>query len=294
MKPIGHYAARGMSLLFGTLTVMSFQQRFISTMRRGSLFSPFVFTNHHSLPSSITSSSSSLNSRLYMSTNPSGSGVDNIMNPNSYTEKAWENIQKLPQYGDKYGAQFVEAPILFKSLLDEGQGGLTQRILAKTGANINVIDKTLEDYLKRQPKVSDTSQKSLGKSMVDTLNKAQQIKKEFEDSFVSVEHLLMAVADTDSFIKKLLSDNNVRLPQLKEAVKAIRGSAKVTTRNAEASYESLKLYCRDLTEAAEQGKLDPVIGRDEEIRRTIQILSRRTKNNPILLGKYKWVRHCVW
>ena len=244
MKPIIHYAVRGMSVLFGTLTVMSFQQRFMSsTMRRGSFFSPFMLTSQHSLPSITSSSSSSLNSRLYMSANPSG-GVDNIMNPNSYTEKAWDNIQKLPQYGDKYGAQFVEAPILFKSLLDEGQGGLTQRILAKTGANINVIDKTLEDYLKRQPKVSDTSQKSLGKSMVDTLNKAQQIKKEFEDSFVSVEHLLMAVADTDSFIKKLLSDNNVRMPQLKEAVKAIRGSAKVTTRTAEASYESLKLYCR--------------------------------------------------
>jgi ATP-dependent Clp protease ATP-binding subunit ClpB len=188
-----------------------------------------------------------------MSTNPAGGGVDNIMNPNSYTEKAWEAIQKLPQYGDKYSAQYVEAPILFKSLLDEGQGGLTQRILAKTGTNINVIDKTLEDYLNKQPKVSDTSQKALGKSMIDALNKAQQIKKEFEDSFVSVEHLFLAVADSDSYIKRLLSDNGVKLNQLKDAVKSIRGSAKVTTRSAENTYESLKLYCRDLTEAAEEG-----------------------------------------
>lgn len=289
MKSISHYAARGMSLFFGTVTVISFQQGLLhQTFRKASFFSsPFLTSNlianggnlmfqHHHI----------LQNRLLMSTSPSGGGgVDNIMNPNAYTEKAWESIQKLPQYGDKYGAQFVEAPILFKSLLDEGQGGLTQRILAKAGANVNVIDKSLEDYLKKQPKVSDTSTKSLGKSMVDTLNKAQSYKKELDDQFVSVEHLLLAVADTDTYVKRLLSENGVRINQIKDAVKAIRGSAKVTSRNAEDTYESLKKYARDLTAAAAEGKLDPVIGRDEEIRRTIQILSRRTKNNPILLGE---------
>jgi ATP-dependent Clp protease ATP-binding subunit ClpB len=212
-------------------------------------------------------------------------GVENPMNPNLYTEKAWENIGKLPGYGDKYGTQFLEATHILRSLMDDGAAGLSQRILFRAGVESKVIDTKLEEYLSKQPKVSDVSEKSIGKTAVECLKKASELKREFGDQFISVEHLLLAAASTDGFTKKLFIDNNVSYQKLKDAVLAIRGSNKVTSRTPEASYEALKQYSRDLTEAAREGKLDPVIGRDEEIRRTIQILSRRTKNNPILLGE---------
>ena len=148
-----------------------------------------------------------------------------------------------------------------------------------------------------------------GKSMVDCLVKASNIKKDYGDQFVSIEHLVLALgthsltsslalptyslthlsvsllAETDGFVKKMFNNNGITPAKLKDAVNSIRGNNKVTSRNPENSYEALKQYARDLTEAAAEGKLDPVIGRDEEIRRAIQILSRRTKNNPILLGE---------
>merc|ERR1712023_149078 len=114
---------------------------------------------------------------------------------------------------------------------------------------------------------------------------AMEYKKEFGDSFISIEHLVLAVADIDSQVKTELKNMKLSLQQLKESVQAIRGNNKVTSKNPEASYEALEKYGRDLTQAALDGKLDPVIGRDDEIRRAVQILSRRTKNNPILLGE---------
>merc|ERR1712023_279074 len=113
---------------------------------------------------------------------------------------------------------------------------------------------------------------------------AMEYKKEFGDSFISIEHLVLAVADIDSQVKKELKGLNIDVKQLKDAVQAIRGNNKVTSKNPEASYEALEKYGRDLTEAAEQGKIDPIIGRDDEIRRSMQVLSRRTKNNPVLIG----------
>jgi len=115
--------------------------------------------------------------------------------------------------------------------------------------------------------------------------KASNIKKDYGDQYVSIEHLVLALAETDGYVKKMFNNNGITAAKLKDAVTSIRGNNKVTSRNPENSYEALKQYARDLTEAAAEGKLDPVIGRDEEIRRAIQILSRRTKNNPILLGE---------
>jgi len=220
-----------------------------------------------------------------MSSMGSNSGIDNPMNPNLYTEKSWDSIAKLPQYGDEYGAQSLEAHHLFSSLVDEGEQGLAQRILSKANVDIPTLKSKLESFLRKQPKVSDTSSKVMGQSLLQCLTKSNSFKREFGDQFISIEHILLAIADTDGFTKKLLSEMNVNLSKLKEAVKEIRGSNKVSTRTPEATYEALKKYSRDLTEAAAEGKLDPVIGRDEEIRRAIQILSRRTKNNPILLGE---------
>lgn len=205
------------------------------------------------------------------------------MNPEGYTEKAWEAVAKLPQYADKYSTQNLEATHLLRSLFDEGPSGLAQRIISKAGADSKALDEKLEAYLNKQPKVSDTSAKMMGKTLSDLLTKSNSFKKEYGDQFVSIEHILLAAADTEGFTKQLLS--GVGVPKLKTAVDSIRGSNKVTSRNPEASYEALDKYSRDLTKAAMEGKLDPVIGRDDEIRRAIQILSRRTKNNPILLGE---------
>lgn len=215
----------------------------------------------------------------------SSSGVENPMNPNLYTEKAWDAIAKSPQFCERYSTQYVEAPLMMKSLLDEGPGGLAQRIFQKAGADVKALDSNIEKYLSKLPKVSDTSNKMMGKSMESTLKKAMEYKREFGDSFISIEHLVLAIADIDGPVKTELRNMKLSLQQIKDSVQAIRGNNKVTSKNPEASYEALEKYGRDLTQAALDGKLDPVIGRDDEIRRAVQILSRRTKNNPILLGE---------
>ena len=207
------------------------------------------------------------------------------MNPNLYTEKAWDAIAKLPQYADKYSTQYVEATHVLRALLDEGADGLAQRIIFKAGGDGKMLEKNLEEHFSKQPKISDTTNKAMGKSMTDCLTKANSFKRELGDQYISIEHLMLAMSDIDGTTKKLFSNVGLSLNKLKTAVESIRGNNKVTSRNPETSYEALKKYARDLTEAAAEGKLDPVIGRDEEIRRAIQILSRRTKNNPILLGE---------
>jgi ATP-dependent Clp protease ATP-binding subunit ClpB len=186
---------------------------------------------------------------------------------------------------DKYGAQYLEATHLLKALLDEGPNGLTQRIIKKAGLNPADIDRSLETHLKRQPRVSDVSNKMMGNSGRKALERALALRTEYQDAFVSIEHLFLATADTDGYSKTVFKEAGSSFEKLKEAVQAIRGSNKVTSRTPEGTYEALAKYSRDLTAAAAEGKLDPVIGRDEEIRRTVQILSRRTKNNPILLGE---------
>jgi ATP-dependent Clp protease ATP-binding subunit ClpB len=224
------------------------------------------------------------------------------------TEKAWDAIAKLPQISDQYSAQYLEATHILKSLLDEGPGGLAQRIITKAGVDPTVVAKNLDSYLKKQSKVSGATNKMLGQTGQKCLSRALALRSkllyreyhyyyandlicallflaEFGDSFVSVEHLFLASADTDGFSKTCFTEQGSSFDKLKEAVLAIRGSNKVTSKNPEGTYEALAKYGRDLTAAAAEGKLDPVIGRDEEIRRTIQILSRRTKNNPILLGE---------
>lgn len=220
-----------------------------------------------------------------MMSSRAGGGQDNLMNPNIYTERAWEALAKLPQYGDKYSCQSLEGMHLLKCLVDEGPSGLTQRILSKAGADTKLVDKKLDEALNRMPRVSDVSNKILGRSLSETLNKASSYKKDYGDQYISIEHLVLGVSDSDQNSRRVLNDCGVTTEKLKTSIDAIRGGTVVTSRSAEDQYEALAKYSRDLTAAAADGKLDPVIGRDDEIRRTIQILSRRTKNNPILLGE---------
>jgi len=223
---------------------------------------------------------------LHMSSMGDTGGLpSNPMDPNLYTEKAYAALAKLPQYGDKYQTQRMEAVHLLRSLIDEGPGGLSQRIITKAGVNTNAVSQKLDDYLNKQPKVSDYANKILGPTLLDALKNANNLRQQYKDQFVSVDHILLGAVNADSNVRKWFKELGASENQLAEAVKSIRGTKTVTSKTAEQAFEALAKYSRDLTEAAMQGKLDPVIGRDEEIRRTIQILSRRTKNNPILLGE---------
>ncbi|MFW9258549.1 MULTISPECIES: ATP-dependent chaperone ClpB [unclassified Nostoc] len=205
-------------------------------------------------------------------------------NPNQFTEKAWEAIAHTPDIVKQYQQQQIESEHLMKALLE--QDGLATGILTKAGVNLQKLRDRTEQFFKRQPKVSGSSSSVyLGRSLDTLLDRADGYRKEFQDEYISIEHLLLAYAKDDRFGKALFQEFGLDEGKLKNIIKQIRGSQKVTDQNPEGKYEALEKYGRDLTEAARKGQLDPVIGRDDEIRRTVQILSRRTKNNPVLIGE---------
>jgi ATP-dependent Clp protease ATP-binding subunit ClpB len=171
-----------------------------------------------------------------------------------------------------------------KGLLE--QEGLASAIFTKAGANLQKVRDRTEQFIQRQPKVSGSSTSVyLGRSLDTLLDRAEKYRQEFKDEFISIEHLLLGYAKDDRFGKSLCQEFGLDENKLKNIIKEIRGKQKVTDQNPEGKYQSLEKYGRDLTEAARKGQLDPVIGRDDEIRRTVQILSRRTKNNPVLIGE---------
>ncbi|MBW4593290.1 MAG: ATP-dependent chaperone ClpB [Brasilonema angustatum HA4187-MV1] len=205
-------------------------------------------------------------------------------NPNQFTEKAWEAIAHTPDTAKQYQQQQIESEHLMKALLD--QEGLANGVFTKAGVNLQKLRDRTEQFIQTQPKVSGSSSSVyLGRSLDTLLDRADGYRKELQDEYISIEHLLLGYAKDDRFGKKLYQEFGLDESKLKNIIKQIRGSQKVTDQNPEGKYQSLEKYGRDLTEAARQGKLDPVIGRDDEIRRTIQILSRRTKNNPVLIGE---------
>ena len=158
-------------------------------------------------------------------------------------------------------------------------------LLKKLNANPARIEQTLDAMIKAYPKVSGDGGQYLSNSANQALNKAQSFLKEFGDEFVSVEHLLLGLLSAGDNTSTLLKDAGINEKDLKLAIKELRGGSKVTSQSAEAQYNSLNKYAKNLNDLAQAGKLDPVIGRDEEIRRVLQILSRRTKNNPVLIGE---------
>ncbi len=205
------------------------------------------------------------------------------MNFNNFTIKAQEAVQKASEITLGFQQQAIEPAHILKGLLsvDENVVGY---ILKKLNVNINRLNTSLDEQINTYPKVSGT-EVYLSSTANSALQKAQSYLKEFKDEFVSVEHILLGILAASDKTSSLLKDQGVTEKDLKKAIKDLRGDAKVTDQNAEATYNALNKYARNLNEYAESGKLDPVIGRDEEIRRVIQILSRRTKNNPILIGE---------
>ena len=201
-----------------------------------------------------------------------------------FTEKAWGAVVAAQQLAQQKRQQQMESEHLLASLL--AQPGLATRILEKAGVDVGTLSQKLEAWIAGQPSLSAAPESIyLGKGLNAVLDRADALKKEFDDSYIAIEHLLLALAEDQRCGRQLLSQSGTSAAKLKQAVQAVRGTQKVTDQNPEGTYESLEKYGRDLTEAAKAGKLDPVIGRDEEIRRTIQILSRRTKNNPVLIGE---------
>ena len=212
---------------------------------------------------------------------------DNILDPSGYTERAWEALQRLSGIAKGYSQQVIESEVLLSAVLEDE---LARRLLTKaanddTGMLANVRRRT-GDFLARQPQVRHVRDggQVMGSSLREVLEGAKKLKGEFGDDFVSVEHLVLALWKDGRLRRGMLNDIPMSYESLMQAVKDVRGNKKVTSQSPEGTYEALEKYGRDLTAEAREGKLDPVIGRDSEIRRTIQILSRRTKNNPCLIG----------
>ena len=205
-------------------------------------------------------------------------------NPNQFTEKAWEAIVRTPDIVKQNKHQQIESEHLMKSLIE--QEGLATSIFNKANISVQRLRDRTDEFIRRQPTISNPGESVyLGRSVDSLLDRAEAFRQEFDDDYISIEHLILAYAKDDRFGKSLYQEFGLNENKLKEIIKQVRGSQKVTDQNPEGKYESLEKYGRDLTQLAREGKLDPVIGRDDEIRRTIQILSRRTKNNPVLIGE---------
>ncbi len=212
------------------------------------------------------------------------SGIMQPNNPQQFTEKAWQAVTQTLDIAKASQHQQMESEHLLKALME--QDGLATSIISKAGVNLSQFRQGLESYIQKQPKISGTiSSVYLGRSVDTLLDRADKYRKDYGDDFISIEHLILAYPQDDHFGKQFFNDFKLDEEKLKTIVKQIRGSQVVNDQNPEGKYESLSKYGRDLTEFARRGKLDPVIGRDDEIRRTIQILSRRTKNNPVLIGE---------
>ena len=204
--------------------------------------------------------------------------------PNKFTEQAWDGIVKSQEVARRFKNTNLEVEHLLLALLEQDKG-LTLRILQKAEIDPISLQQQLELFTNRQPKQPYVEQLYLGRSLDVMLDRAEAARESWGDKFIAVEHLLVGFSSDERVGRKTLRAFNLDPQDLELAIKAVRGSQKVTEPNQEDRYEALEKYGRDLTEQARQGKLDPVIGRDEEIRRVIQVLSRRSKNNPVLIGE---------
>ena len=205
------------------------------------------------------------------------------MNFNNFTIKSQEAIQQAQQLAQEYGHQQIENEHLFKALFNVDENVLPF-LLKKLNVNVPLLQQILDKELESFPKVSG-GQIMLSPTAGKALNEASIIAKNMKDDFVSVEHLILGIFKTTSKISQILKDQGMTEKTLKAAIDELRKGDRVTSQSQEETYNALNKYAKNLNQLAKDGKLDPVIGRDEEIRRILQILSRRTKNNPILVGE---------
>ena len=205
------------------------------------------------------------------------------MNFNNFTIKSQEALQRAQQLAQEFGHQQIENEHLFKAIAEVDENVLPF-ILKKLNVNVSLLNQILDKELQSFSKVSG-GEIMLSREAGKTMNEANIIAKNMGDEFVSLEHLLLAIFKSKSKIAQILKDQGVTEKDLNAAIQELRKGGKVTSQSAEETYNSLDKYAKNLNQLADSGKLDPVIGRDEEIRRVLQILSRRTKNNPMLVGE---------
>ena len=205
-----------------------------------------------------------------------------------FTEKLQESVRTAQGKAVRLHHQHIDIEHLLLSLLEQ-EGGLASGILARAGVNVEGLAARLQQELDRMPKVSGPSGPPDQVYVTGRLNRllttAEDEAKKLKDEYISIEHVLLAALADGGASGRILKEFGLTRDRLMQALREVRGSQRVTSQNPESTYEALERYGRDLTKLAEQGKLDPVIGRDEEIRRVIQVLSRRTKNNPVLIGE---------
>ena len=206
------------------------------------------------------------------------------INFDKLTVKAQEALQESQRDAENRGHQEISVEHLLVALLAQ-EGGVVVPIIEKVGADISALNVALEETLGKLPKIHGITQVHLGGELNILFNTAHREAEGLKDEYVSTEHLFLAMVDSKSPVAKVLEQNGLDRKRVLEALKGVRGSHRVTDQNPEERYQSLLRYGRDLTELARQGKVDPVIGRDDEIRRVIQVLNRRTKNNPVLIGE---------
>jgi ATP-dependent Clp protease ATP-binding subunit ClpB len=206
------------------------------------------------------------------------------MDLNRFTEKAQEALTAAQRRAAAGGQQQVDVEHLLLALLEQ-EAGLAPAILRKANVDVGGLLQRVERELDRLPRVSGGAGETVSSRLGRVLAKAEDEAKRFKDDYVSVEHLLLALSEETGASGRMLKEAGVTRDRLMTALQEVRGNQRVTSQNPEATYQALERYGRELTQLAAQGKLDPVIGRDEEIRRVIQVLSRRTKNNPVLIGE---------
>jgi len=199
------------------------------------------------------------------------------------TVKAQEALEAAQGIADEAGAGAVEPEHLLKALLDQAEG-IVRPIVAKVGADPSALDAAVTDVIANAPKVTGAVL-AVGPRLTTVLNDAFKAAEKMKDAYVSTEHFLLALADDKGEAGRVLDRAGATSARIAVALEELRGGAKVTDQNPEAQFQALERYGRNLTEAAREGKLDPVIGRVDEIRRAVQVLSRRTKNNPVLIGE---------
>ena len=214
----------------------------------------------------------------------SADGGAKKISQNEFTERAWEAIVLAPEIATNSQQQIVETEHLCKAMFEQ-KDSFALRILTQAGVDPSAAVGFIDRFISRQPKVSGGGQQVLGRHLEALVEEARVRRAAMGDDFVAVEHLVMAICKDERVGNALMAELGLNEDALKNAVIKLRGGTTVTDQGAEGKYESLNRYARDLTAEARAGKLDPVIGRDDEIRRTIQILSRRSKNNPVLIGE---------
>ena len=208
------------------------------------------------------------------------------MDTNRFTQKSLEALQAAQQLAQSYGNAQVEQVHLLYALLSQ-ENGLIGQLMSKLGLNTQQVQTACESAVNRLPKISGSNQQPyVTASLSQALTEAENQMKQMRDEYISVEHLFLGLLEkADSTVRPLFASLNITKPKFLEALQAVRGSARVTSEDPESTYDALKKYGQDLVELARQNKLDPVIGRDTEIRNAIRILSRKSKNSPVLIGE---------